>query len=206
MTTEPVTSGEAAKPHIGTFRPATVLRSCFQTISPVAGFSRRNVPVAPVTNNPPLARVGVARGPGPPSGVVKAGFDLPIPDFPARVGVVTDHRFHGATLLLREEQISRDGEGRPSRARLGFSTVASGAARPSSSRFVGRANASLDPGRGIRAIRDGKGPDGSCPNPGDRVGRWFSERRATTLPAIATSANEGRGRNPRSCLRYGEGL
>jgi len=70
-TTDPVTSGEAAKPHMGTLHPATSFKSCFQTTVPEEGSSRIKAPVGPVTKSPPLARVGVARGPGPPSGSSK---------------------------------------------------------------------------------------------------------------------------------------
>src|SRR6478672_9412873 len=87
MARSPLTRGDAAKPHIGVFRPATLLRSCFHTISPVSGFSRMNHPVAPVTYSPPSAGVGI----------------------------ITNDCFHWPALFLRKEQLACDRKRRPGR-------------------------------------------------------------------------------------------
>src|SRR5438874_4436254 len=66
MTTSSTTSGELAKPHIGTFLllSNTTLRD--HTTAPLPASSALRIPVAPNVYTRPLLRVGVARGPAPP--------------------------------------------------------------------------------------------------------------------------------------------
>ena len=62
MTNEPSTIGDDENPHIGVEAFATTLMSTSHCNSPVSGFNRSKFPLAPITNSPPPARVGVARG------------------------------------------------------------------------------------------------------------------------------------------------
>jgi len=65
MTKSSTTSGEPAKPQLGTFLPVSDAALQDHTTVPSVASSALTTPVAPNVYTWPLLRVGVARGPAP---------------------------------------------------------------------------------------------------------------------------------------------